>query len=270
MIQSKDPVEFFEADSATYAEKHYGELAHSFMQTRLVRVIELLEGLALPDDAQALDAGCGPGVLVRELVARGLRVTAIDASYAMLEKARRTTGTGSDHSACFSLADIEHLPFEDGTFDLVCSTGVIEYLSDDARVLAELRRVLRPGGYLILAVTNSLSPVHWLDFFIEPMKRSDLFRRPLNAVLTRIGREPVLSRDFPVRRHKPSTFRATLADAGFGLVDDVFFHFLPWPRPLDKLAPTTTASLGRRLEKLGRSPIAGLGEGYLTLSAKKP
>src|SRR6185436_20141247 len=95
-----------------------------------------------------------------------------------------------------TLGNIEKLPYPDASFDLVLSTGVIEYLRHDATVLREMSRVLRPGGYLILPVTNLWSPVNYLDFFVEFLKRQEWFRRPFNIFWQKLGHGPLLSRHF--------------------------------------------------------------------------
>jgi SAM-dependent methyltransferase len=61
-----------------------------------------------------------------------------------------------------AVGDITALPFADGSFDLVAAFDVIEHVADDARVFAELTRVLRPGGVLLCAVP--LHEAHWTTF----------------------------------------------------------------------------------------------------------
>ena len=72
------------------------------------------------------------------------------------------------------------------------------------------------------------------------------------------------SKDFA----KADTIRADLAAHGFTLADTLFFFFLPLPRPLDKFFPTVSTSVGARMERLGRSRLGVVGEGFLTLSRK--
>lgn len=262
-----DAVGFFDESAEDYEQKHYTAGARSFMTVRQGRVLEFVDRAGLAAGAPVLDAGCGPGYLVEQLARRGYRVSAMDAAEGMLRQAKaRAEAAKPTHPVQFSQGDIEKLPYADASFDLVCSTGVIEYLEGDATVLAEFRRVLRPGGHLVLPVTNVWSPANWLDVVVEPLKRQSWFRVPFNAVWERLGQPPVLPRHFRVRKHRPSAFRAALAAAGFTLVDDVYFHFLPWPRPLDRLAPSLTRALGERMERRARSGIAPLGEGYLVLA----
>lgn len=98
-----------------------------------------------------LDAGCGTGPLTEELRARGAIMTGVDGSPAMLEHARRRLGD----DVPLHVADLaQPLPFADDTFDDVVASLVLHYLEDWNGPLAELRRVLKPGGRLILSVNH--------------------------------------------------------------------------------------------------------------------
>lgn len=110
--------------------------------------------LALAGDVagrRVLDAGCGSGPLSAALRDRGAVVTGIDASAGMLELARRRLGEDAD----LRRVDLrEPLPFGDGVFDDVVASLVLHYLEDWGPTLAEIRRVLRPGGRLIASVDH--------------------------------------------------------------------------------------------------------------------
>jgi SAM-dependent methyltransferase len=110
--------------------------------------------LALAGDVagrRILDAGCGAGALFAALRDRGAIVTGFDKSAGMLELARRRLGDDADLQA----ADLGRpLPFLDGAFDDVIASLVLHYLQDWTEPLAELRRVLRPGGRLIVSVDH--------------------------------------------------------------------------------------------------------------------
>lgn len=264
-----DAVGFFDESAEDYEQKHYAVGARSFMTVRQERVLDFVAQTGLAPGAPVLDAGCGPGYLVEQLVRRGLRVSAMDAAEGMLRQARaRAEAASPAHPVEFKQGDIEALPYPDASFELVTSTGVIEYLRDDTRVLVEFRRVLRPGGHLILPVTNVWSPANWLDVVVEPLKRQAWFRVPFNSVWERLGQPPILPRHFRVRKHRPAAFRGALVRGGFHLVDEVFFHFLPWPRPLDRVAPGLTRRLGEAMERRARGAVGPLGEGFLVLARR--
>ena len=110
--------------------------------------------LALAGDVagrRILDAGCGSGPLFAALRDRGAIVTGIDKSAGMLELARRRLGADAD----LQVADLgSPLPFPDGAFDDVIASLILHYLEDWGPTLAELRRVLTPGGRLIVSIDH--------------------------------------------------------------------------------------------------------------------
>ena len=119
--------------------------------------------LALAGDVagrRILDAGCGSGPLFAALRDRGAVVTGIDSSAGMLELARRRLGD----DARLQRADLNSaLPLPDNAFDDVIASLVLHYLEDWTAPLAELRRVLTPGGRLIMSVNHPCSIyIPWL------------------------------------------------------------------------------------------------------------
>ena len=115
--------------------------------------------LALAGDVagrRILDAGCGSGPLFASLRDRGAILTGFDSSAGMLEQARRRLGDDAD----LMVADLGRpLPFDDGAFDDVIASLVLHYLEDWGPALAELRRVLKPGGRLIVSVDHPFAIV---------------------------------------------------------------------------------------------------------------
>ena len=103
-----------------------------------------------------LDAGCGSGIATQMLAEAGARLTAVDLTdWAVDTTRRRLAAFGLE--AVVQQADIEQLPFVDASFDLVFSWGVIHHSSDMDRALAELVRVCRPGGHVVLMVYHRRS-----------------------------------------------------------------------------------------------------------------
>jgi ubiquinone/menaquinone biosynthesis C-methylase UbiE len=106
------------------------------------------EPLELTGDERLLDVACGTGELERQLCERWprLRVTGIDVSPNMLRHAAE-----KDTGAALLAAEAHRLPFCDGSFDVVVTANAFHYFRRPDFSLAEMRRVLRPGGRLILA-----------------------------------------------------------------------------------------------------------------------
>lgn len=106
----------------------------------------------LPDplegDGDALDVGCGAGKSTSTLIDMGYRVTGTDSSGEAVSICMDRFGD----RASFVVADVLALPFPDGSFDYVTAVHVLEHLDDDALkvAFAEIRRVLRPRGYLFV------------------------------------------------------------------------------------------------------------------------
>lgn len=102
---------------------------------------------------RVLDAGCGSGPLAQALGDRGARVTGFDSSEAMIALARQRLGAEAE----LLLADLGRpLPFGDDAFDDVVASLVFHYLEDWLGPLREVRRVLRPGGRLIMSVNHPI------------------------------------------------------------------------------------------------------------------
>jgi len=110
---------------------------------------------------RVLDCGCGPGAIsvgLAEVVGPTGHVSGIDFGESQIEaaKARATS------SLTFQVASVYELPFDDGAFDLVFSHALFEHLADPIRGVAEIRRVLRPGG-----LAGLCSP-DWGGFILSP------------------------------------------------------------------------------------------------------
>lgn len=98
-----------------------------------------------------LDAGCGSGPLTAALRDRGADVTGFEASAVMVDLARERLGEDAD----LHVADLgAPLPFADAAFDDVVASLVLHYLEDWSGPLSELRRVLKPGGRLMVSVNH--------------------------------------------------------------------------------------------------------------------
>ena len=108
-------------------------------------------GLVLPrrSGLEALDAGCGTGFLSFELASRGHHVTGVDFAPAMIAEAWRKA-TARSLPVRFEEADAEQLPFAPASFDLVISRHVLWTLPHPEAAIDEWKRVLRPGGRLVV------------------------------------------------------------------------------------------------------------------------
>jgi SAM-dependent methyltransferase len=128
------------------------------IQRRKAYAMEMIRRLPGIPPGKVLDIGCGSGIYLDELFTMGFEAYGIDISEEMLEVTRkRLAAAGATNRLHLTRGDVEHIPFDDGMFDLVVCVGVFGYLLRDETALAEVMRVLRPGGYFLLNLTNMLS-----------------------------------------------------------------------------------------------------------------
>lgn len=109
--------------------------------------------------ARVLDVGCGAGFLTNELARRGHQVTGLDASDTSLEVAARHDPTGT---VTYVAGDAYALPFADAEFDVVSAMDFLEHVDRPAQVIAEMARVLRPGGLFFFHTFNR----NWLAWLV--------------------------------------------------------------------------------------------------------
>lgn len=202
---SADPaVRFHDALAASWEGKYQKE---SFGR-RTEILAEMLEGIELAG-ASWLDAGCGTGTLSRWLAQRGCKVLAVDASVEMVHAAQAiAASTGSvEYQVVGSIAE---LAIGDSTLDGILCSSVLEYVPDPRACLLEFRRVLKPGGVLLVSVPNSRSAVrkllqtaHWA---------SKVVGRPFMPYL-----------DYSRHEYSASSFATMLKELSFGNLRSVTY-----------------------------------------------
>jgi SAM-dependent methyltransferase len=137
---------------------------------------------------RVLDLGCGDGAFIAALAPRVASVVGAEVAEAALLRARRRNPV-----IAFELVPLNApLPFDDGAFDLVWSTEVIEHVADTARWLSEVRRVLAPAGRLLLTTPNHSRlrlAVGGIERYSEPLgDHLHLYsRRSLQQLLAEFG-----------------------------------------------------------------------------------
>ncbi|MBC7235672.1 MAG: methyltransferase domain-containing protein [Chloroflexi bacterium] len=136
----------------------------AFYETPLGATVDRLEKrliyrLARPRAGEtALDVGTGTGHWAIDLARKGLKVTGVDTSEAMLAVARQKSA-----AVAWQRGDAQALPFADYSFQLVLAVTTLEFVRDPQVALAEMARVTAPGGRMVVAVLNASS--RWAHFY---------------------------------------------------------------------------------------------------------
>ncbi len=124
------------------------------------RIVALLQGRRREGEEWVLDAGCGTGNYAVALARAGWRVVGIDYARGMLARAREKVTADVAGLVSFEQADLDApLAYPAGRFDHAISISVLQAVADPARALGELRRVLKPGGVLVLSLPKRDSAI---------------------------------------------------------------------------------------------------------------
>jgi ubiquinone/menaquinone biosynthesis C-methylase UbiE len=148
------------------------EKYEQWFQTPIGRLVEeyenrlVMELLQPVPGERILDAGCGSGVFTRHLLAAGAQVDGLEISLPMLQRAHEILGKYPFQSI---QGNMLHLPFQDNRFDKVVSVTAIEFIEDAGMAVQEVFRVTKPGGAIVVATLNSLSP--WASRRMEAAKK---------------------------------------------------------------------------------------------------
>lgn len=233
-----------------YAREREGQ--HSFrVQKRLA--LRMLEGTG----GRILDAGCGPAVMEPALLERGFEVDAIDVSTEMLRLAEERLAAHPLRARCrLEFGDLERLNRPDASFDAILAMGVLEYVSDHAAALRAMRRLLKPGGTLVLTVPNRVSAYRVSRRACE-LAADAVKGRPPRPALTGAPGE---------NRCVPWRLDEQLERAGFAKRESRFCNFVVFP--LYERAPALSERVNRALSWLSATPLGVAGNQYVVKAVK--
>jgi 2-polyprenyl-3-methyl-5-hydroxy-6-metoxy-1,4-benzoquinol methylase len=169
--------EYFDSQSAFWRDTYQDRNALGFInRQRQTAALKYVDELSLSKISKVLEIGCGAGFLAVALARRGFAVEATDHAPAMIELTRRhAIKTGMDGRIHARIENVHQLSYEDKSFDLVVSLGVINWLYDLRKALGEINRVLKPKGYAVLnsarahALLNPLA-IPALESILERIK----------------------------------------------------------------------------------------------------
>jgi SAM-dependent methyltransferase len=155
-----------------------------------------------PDDT-VLDVACGPGLVVCAFARVARHATGIDVTPAMLARGRELAARAGLTNVTFVEGDVTRLPWEDATFSIVESRFAFHHLEHPAVVLAEMRRVCRPGGRVVVC---------------------DLTASPDPAKAAAFDRIEILRDPSHVRALTLADLRALFAAGGLGKPEATFYR----------------------------------------------
>jgi len=233
----------FHRDIADHAELIWNWDSASGRRRAARRADLLAENADLRPGRRALELGCGTGIFLEKVAARGASVTGIDLSADLLARcAARVKGTATVRLV---RGNAMRMPFPDGAFDAVYGSSILHHL-DLGAALSEVARVLRPGGRMAFAEPNILNPQVAVMFKLGLTKRY-FGVSPDEMAFTR--------------------FRAAAAARRAGLAEVEV-------RPFDFLHPATPPALIAAVERLGRTvervPLAREIAGSMLIAARRP
>ncbi len=189
----------------------------------LTKRLEMLKE-HLGDFETVIDAGCGTGYYIRNLLKPGQRGLGFDISDKMLAKAKEfKEAMRPELNLDFEVKDGEHLEVPDSTYDRAICVGYIIHLEHPQQALGELHRVLKPGGKLVGLISNRWSP--WLVFSMRRFFAKDYGVLPADKELS------------------PPEVRAMMEKAGFKNVHTEIFNTLPGKLPNWAYYPARVANL---------------------------
>lgn len=254
------------ADAATgYAEAHEGSGSTArFFRSRIHLISQ---ALTVSPGGDLLDVGCGPGMMVRQLLDSrpgDFRITALDPSPVMVEACARRAGEATDVSTL--VGRVEAMPFTNDSFDVVLAMGALEYAELTA-ALDEIVRVTRPGGLVLVTMLNPASPYRFVEWHIYwPLLRV------LSAVETRLNLRSS-KRHGPgetgIRAYRKGALRRRMDAVGLRPVETIAFDVTLLVPPLDRVVRRLARGWQKKSTRTGsRRWHMWLGTAYLVVAHK--
>ncbi len=252
-------VPYFDVVSADYSRRYFEQSPGGYaFRVRKQRVLEMLDRRG----GKVLDVGCGPGIMVRDLINLGYEFWGIDASSRMIDECHNNFE--EINQAHFLVGNATRIDFPDQYFDTVICTGVIDHIQAYELALKEMLRVLKKDGSLLIAFPNLHSPsAAWRNFVFYPIVR---LLRPVYYRLLGRPQPPALASVAKLYSEKNAI---RLLKKYNGEVTNVaYYNFNQLLSPLDEVFPNSAIWFAERLEPRRSGRSRWLGAGFI-LRARK-
>lgn len=246
---------FHDISAARYrAERYHVDTCEGLAYvTRKALILNMLNGAS----GKALDIGCGPGILTKDLVERGLWLLSADLSLEMIKHARSEVSPDVVRSrADFAVTDASKICLAPRKIDVVLCIGLMCYVTDHGTVLSEIGRVLVPGGLTIIQINN----IRWPSIY-------RLFVPLYHYMKSKLTSKSYEALNFAFNFSSRKQFLCDLEKNGFRLDTMEFYDFrVPF---IDILFPKISVKLGKAMFRKRRSRfLRGFAHGILIKAAK--
>jgi ubiquinone/menaquinone biosynthesis C-methylase UbiE len=250
-------IAYFDNNANRYREDHYLRNQYHAKWIRHQKILELIKEFVPTKESILLDIGCGPGFLAQDLAKMQYRGFGMDTSNQMIELASNLFIESDQENWSFLLGDAEDTQFQDGEFDCIIASGVIEYMDSDFKMLEEMNRLLKPNGYLIINVTNKLGYSTSLNSITNLFKKIPYVMNILSVI-----RKYILGAEygadnlgFTPRKHFIFEFKKSLGKSGFNIRQNIHHDFSVLPAPFSTLTQRFLGKIDHKLDFLGKTPL---------------
>ena len=193
-------------------------------------------------NGRAMDMGCGAGQLIPILSKLDYQVYGIDISKKMIEISLNRCKE-FNIPAKLEVGDCEKIEYPDNYFDLYVAMGVIEYMSNDTKMIAEIKRLLKPGGIGIITLRNKRCiHVKWNTIYLKK------YRHYLRNTAKRILRKQTSVYNAISRQHDPLSFKKLLESCSFKVIEEKYCHYHALPLPISIWLNFLHAVIGKSME----------------------
>jgi ubiquinone/menaquinone biosynthesis C-methylase UbiE len=236
-----------------YADLYSGGDPNSqFFNRRLTEINHLLSVI---EGGCLLDVGCGPGILLGQLFRRGFALFGLDRSREMIIEAART----SSSQPGLTVGEVEHLPYRDGCFDVVLALGVLEYVTDLDSSFAEIARVLKPGGTVVVSMLNRES---WYWLWFRYAYQSAKYAKSVANGRAHLSAMPIL--------YEREQLEEVMKRAGLEPTRLSYYNVNVCIEPISSRYPRMACWINGRLEKFGRTVFSRLiNTGFLISATRR-